>query len=134
MMLKSYFTEKSIEFPDETIEKQPLDDLLQKFYPATRKANGQFYSKKSMLSIRYGLQKHFEKHFSIDIVNDPVFKVSNRVFDVMLVKLKDQGLTRAQHKDPLTKDDLVKLYNSFDYDTTAGLQDKVFIEIYYVFL
>lgn len=67
----------------------------------------------------------------MDIVNDPVFKVSNRVFSAMLVKLKDEGLERVHHKDPLAKQDLVKLYNSYwsvDLDTPAGLQDKVFID------
>ena len=50
-VLKYCCIEKGIEFPDETFEKQFLDNLLQKFYPATRnfKANGQLYSKKSML-------------------------------------------------------------------------------------
>ena len=126
-VLRAYCQEMDIDFPDEG-NKASLDELLRKFYPAARKADGSYYSKKSMLSIRYGLQKHFEKTSSFDIVNDPAFKASTRVFQAMLVKLKQNGKASVQHKEPISKVDLHKLYKSFDMDTPAGLQDKVFVD------
>lgn len=127
-VLRTYCREKNVDFPSEGIGKGLLDELLCKFYPAARKTDGNMYSKKSLLSIRYGLQKHFEKLLALDIVNDNDFRTSNRVFQAMLVKLKQHGKSAVQHKEPLSKQDLQKLYRSFDIDTPAGLQDKVFVD------
>ena len=44
-----------------------------------------------MLSIRYGLQKHFEKMLKVDIVNLPEFNGGNNELNAMLVKLKHEG-------------------------------------------
>ena len=42
-----------------TLSNSELDVLLQKFYGGARQQNGSLYSKKSMASIRFGLQRHF---------------------------------------------------------------------------
>ena len=41
-----------------------LDKILQKFYAGCRQKNGDYYSKKSMLTIRFGLQRHFLNYCS----------------------------------------------------------------------
>jgi hypothetical protein len=46
----------------------------------------------------------------------------------MLVKLKQEGKSKVQHKLPLSKEDLQKLYDQFDMDTPSGLQNKVFVD------
>jgi hypothetical protein len=46
----------------------------------------------------------------------------------MLVKLKQLGLAVTVHKPPIAKEDLGKLYNSFDLNSPVGLQNKVFID------
>ena len=76
-----------------------------------------------MISIRYGIQSHFLKVRDIDIVNNVGFKPANLVFQAMLIKLKQ----------PIQNDDLKKLYDSFDLNVSADLQNKVFIEfmLYY---
>jgi len=47
-VLKSYCIEKAIAISEETIEKESLDKLLQKLYPATKKMDGQLNSRISM--------------------------------------------------------------------------------------
>lgn len=127
-VLQKYCTEKSVDFPSEACSPQELDRLLCSFYPSARTAKGEFYSKKSMLSVRYGLQKHFEKVVGIDIVNAPEFVRSNKIFQAVLVKLKQEGKCHVQHKDPLSREDLRKLYDVFDLSTPRGLQNKVFVD------
>ena len=110
------------------LSTEELDKTLQLFYAGARTKTKDLYSKKSLISIRYGVQKHFEKERKIDIVNGSEFKSSNNIFSAMLVKLKKEGKGLVTHKNPLTKEDLVKLYSSFDVETPKGLQDKVFVD------
>ena len=51
------------------------------------------------------------------------------MFSAILVELKAEGKGAVRHKDPLTGDDLVKLYTSFDMATPLGLQNKVFVDL-----
>jgi len=66
-----------------------------------------------------------------DIANNVGFKPANLVFQAMLVKLKQKGI--SVHKPPIQNNDLKKLYDSFDLNVPADLQNKVFIEfmLYY---
>ena len=59
-----------------------------------------------MLSIRYGLQKHFEKMLKLDIVNLPEFTGANNELNAMLVKLKNEGKAVADYTNPLSAEDL----------------------------
>jgi predicted RNA-binding protein len=52
---------------------------------------GDLYSKKSMISIRYGIQKHFLKIKNIDVVDNDAFKPANLVFQAKLMKIKGEG-------------------------------------------
>ena len=118
-----FCSEKNIDF----INKD-LNETLKKFYAGARSKSREFYSKKSLMAIRYGLQKHFEKEKGVDIVNGNEFKEANKSFSAMLIRIKQEGKGTVQHKSPLSKEDLSKLYNSFDLSTPKGLQDKVFID------
>ena len=53
------------------------------------------------------------------------------MFHAMLVKLKQAGKGSVTHKDPISKEDFLKIKSSsvLDVDTPAGLQNKVFIDI-----
>ncbi|KAH3831595.1 hypothetical protein DPMN_104865 [Dreissena polymorpha] len=53
-------SEKTVDFLTKDVDKGDLDKMC-KFYPAARKTDGMVYTKNSMLSNRYGLQKIFEK-------------------------------------------------------------------------
>ena len=65
---------------------ESLVPVLRKFYCNVRNRNGEPYAKKTMISIRYGLQKKFEKSHKFDIVNDDRFKDSNDIFHACLKK------------------------------------------------
>ena len=115
------------------VEQNPseLCTLLRNFYAGVRRPNGGLYAKKSMISIRYGLQRHFQKISDVDIVNDNNFKTANGVFSAMLVKLKAEGKGAIRHKQPIMKEDMNKimLSTAVDQSTPRGLQNKVFIDI-----
>ena len=59
-ILTAYCASKDVLFSD--IEQLPVEDLcflFKGFYAATRNQKGDYYLKKSMISIRYGIQRHF---------------------------------------------------------------------------
>lgn len=96
-------------------EKFSLDSLcehLKTFYAYARNQKGGFYSKKYMLSLRYGIQRNFLKIRDIDIVNNDAFKPANLVFHAMMVKLKQVGMGSSEHKPPIETDDLTVLYTA----------------------
>ncbi|XP_028678378.1 uncharacterized protein LOC114667291 [Erpetoichthys calabaricus] len=113
----------------ESSESAELDRLLRDFYAEVRKPNGDYYAKKSLVTLRYGLYKHFLRHTKKDIIRDPAFGQSNLMFSEMMTKLKKEGKADVKHKAPITKEDLQLLYRSMDMGTPVGLQHKVFIDI-----
>ena len=50
------------------------------------------------------------------------------MFLAMYAKIKKEGKGAVQHKEPLTRPDLQKLYMFFNTETAEGLQDKVFVD------
>ena len=69
-----------------------------------------------MISIRYGIQKHFLKIKNIDVVNNDAFKPVNLVFQAMLVNLKQEGKGASVHNPPVEVDDIAFIYKSFNLD------------------
>ena len=59
-----------------------------------------------MLSILYGLQKHFANMLKVDIVNSPEFNGANNEPNAMLVNLKHDGKAVVDYKNPLSAEDL----------------------------
>ena len=66
---------------------------------------GELYAKRSMITLRYGLQKHFSRVKKIDIVKDTQFKEANEMFHSMLVKIKEAGKGSVTHKDAISMED-----------------------------
>ena len=97
-------------------------------WPALRRQDGEKYSKKSIQSIRYGLQRHFLKVRKLDIVADSEFKESNEVFSSTTCSLKKEGKAAIKHKAVIEKEDMMKLNSYLNLDTLDGLQGKVFID------
>ena len=82
-----------------------------------------------MISIRYGIQRHFLKVRDLDKVNsDELIIPANLIFQAMLVKLKQVRKGSSEHKPPIDADDLAVLYSSFELDSPVDLQNKVFNE------
>ncbi|XP_071784526.1 uncharacterized protein [Asterias amurensis] len=110
-----------------------LDTFLRRFYMEVRQVNGDIYCKKSLQTIRYGIQRHFKDREtnSMDIVIDKAFERSNQSFKATLVNLKKLGKGCVQHKNPITPEDMDKINASprTDINTPAGLQNKVFIDV-----
>ena len=113
--------------PIETMSETQLDSFLAKFYAGLRKEDGSYYMKKSMHGIHYGLRRHFLAVRSIDIPKVDLFVQSNKIFKA--VKLKKEGKWLVEHKNPISKEDMAKIFAVIDITTPQGLQDKVFIDI-----
>ena len=113
----------------DNIDVKLLDSVLAKFYAGARTKSGALYSKKSMQSIRFGLQRHFQKSLKVDIINDPSFVLSKKSFKALIKKLKSSGKANVKHHPPISKDDMLLIQNSLDTNTPDGLQKKVFIDV-----
>ena len=64
-------------------------------------------------------------------MNDAQFKQANEMFHAMLVQVKLAGKGSVTHKDPISKEDFVKIKSSsaLDVNTPKGLQNKVFVDM-----
>jgi hypothetical protein len=100
-------------------------------YAEIWKKDGELYSHSSLISIRFGMQRHFQSLRKFDIINDVAFKLSNEMFKSVMTLLKQSGKANVQHKDVITEADMEKLYTSktLDIATAQGLQYIVFIDI-----
>ena len=128
----AYCQEKKVNISIKTCSKEELNDVLKDFYTSARKTDGNFYSKTSLSSIRWGIQRKIkEVRENIDIINDPEFGTSQRVFDAQCVELKKIGLAKVEHKPPITKNDIVKLYSSgtLSDEEPTSLMFKFFFEM-----
>ena len=88
---------------------KPLACVLKKLCAEARKIDGSSYSKSSMTSLRFGLNRHF-KTKGTDIIKDPEFVVANKIFLARCVDLKRQGLAEVENKPAILENDLQKLY------------------------
>jgi hypothetical protein len=128
-MLTAFCASRNIIFHDlEQISEADLCSQLKSFYAAVQSQKGDLYSKKSMISVRYGIQKHFLKIKNIDVVNNDVFKPANLLFHAMLVRLKQAGKGVSVHKPPMEVDDIAIIYKSFNLDEPTDLQNNVFVD------
>ncbi|XP_041471988.1 uncharacterized protein LOC121421357 [Lytechinus variegatus] len=111
--------------------EQELCECIRSFYAEVRRGNGQCYAKSSMITIRYGLQKHFLKTKAMGIVNSVEFRRANDMFAAVLHKLKAEGKGSITHKDPISKEDFKKIMTSraLDRSTPRGLQNAVFVNL-----
>ena len=121
-LFADYVKEKKLREPK---EKKELAQTLKTFYVEGRKKDGSSYS------LRFGLNRHFKSTRGIDIMNDVEFNKANKVFTAQCVQLKKDGQAKVQHKPPILKDDLKKLYESgvFNSDHPKMLLNKVFFAI-----
>ena len=93
------------------------------------KRTGHFIKKNSINLIRYGIARYLMAKKEVDIVNDTGFSSSYRGFSASLVELKrvtkvnhhmakvNHHMAKVNHHPKITKDNLEKLYSSFDLST-----------------
>ena len=76
--------------------------------------NGGNYKKTVLRSIRFGLQRYLILKRGFYIIADDAFKQSNQVFEAVVVQPKRQGLAKVDHHVPIKKEDLAKIFSSYD--------------------
>ena len=130
-VFNEYLQEKNLDEPHHD-DKVTLANVLKRFYAeARKKSDGSMYSKSSMTSLRFGLNRHL-KTKGTDIIQDPEFAEANKVFLAKCVDLKRQGLAKVEHKPAILENDLRKLYECGVFnlgEPARTLQNKVFFEI-----
>ena len=100
-----------------------------------RKKDGSEYTKNSLCSIRFGLNRYFRSVFNNDIIKDKEFDEANSVYEAQCVALKKRVFAKTEHKPPIADEDIKRLYESgvFNTDSPTTLQNKVFFEIMFFF-
>jgi hypothetical protein len=118
---------------DEIIEKPKasIAEFLINFYAEVRKKNGDFYSCTSMISLPFGIQRHFLAKRKFDIVNDADFRLPNEMKKAVMTQIKRSGKGTVQHKEVISDADIDKLYSSdaVSVDNPLGLQPNVFLDV-----
>ena len=134
-ILKIYLLQKGVMVSElETRSSEKINSVLRDFYAETRKNDGERYAKKSMLSLRYGLQKYFLNVRNEDIVKDKRYATCNKVFKAVLRKLKEDKVGETKRNDPILPEDISKLYDSvFSLENPQALQNKTLFEYIYHF-
>ena len=113
-VLNDYLIEKNGEIG--SVDELDLSDTsvdivvatLKRFYGEIRKADGTLYAKKSMITLRFGLQKHFLKSGQEDIINSEHYSAANDIFKAVIVKLVKEGKGTVKHKEVILPEDLQK--------------------------
>jgi len=85
------------------LPEKELSEHLRKFYTSSRNRNGDYYRKKTVISIRYGLKKYFP---NMRIFQHEHFRSANDMFRAGK-KLKEEGMEKTEHKLPLSKENLL---------------------------
>ena len=114
---------------------ESLDKSLEKFFATAKRKDGTKYKASALQTLRNGLRRHYLDRLRIDIVNDRSFTYSTKVFKASVTDLHHQGLATVQHRIPITKVDMAKLYSGdtivFDIHAPNGLLNKVWFEVMY---
>ena len=129
------YCEETLQNKDfESLSKPDLDKTLRLFYANVRTETGDYYKKSSLESLKYGLTRYLRDECDIDMDSDE-FKGQEDAFKAVKKDLVNRGKGDIEHKQPISRPDLVKLYteytknHAFDPNTPVGLQQKVFFEI-----
>ena len=69
-ILDSYYAEKGINVTFETKSPQQLCSILCAFYAEVHLGNKELYAKGLLITLRYGLQHHFQQTLGIDSCSD----------------------------------------------------------------
>jgi hypothetical protein len=115
-VLNDYLIEKNGEIG--SVDELDLSDTsvdivvatLKRLFGEIRKADGTLYAKKSMITLRFGLQIHFLKSRQDDIINSEHYSAANGMFKAVMVKLVKEGKGTVKHKEVILPEDLQKLY------------------------
>ena len=88
--------------------KEEIACCLIHLYAEIRKKDGELYSCSLLISIRFGMQRHFQSLRKFDIIIDVAFRLSNEILKSVMTLLKQLGKANVQHKDVITEADMKK--------------------------
>ena len=96
-LLHTYLSECGI--PDDiiTIVPEKLSPLLERFYAAARKEDGNLYKLNSFKSIRSSIQRRYLEKCEVDIIEDTRFIKANTIFINICKRIKAAGLGDTTH-------------------------------------
>ncbi|XP_033111585.1 uncharacterized protein LOC117112594 [Anneissia japonica] len=106
-----------------------LDEIIAQFYPSARTKRGAYYSKSSIMLIRFSLARYVMKLKKVDITDSLQFPKACMSFKASVKKLEMEGKAATKHYDPISDEDMRKIQASLDMDHNVGLQRKVFIDM-----
>ena len=134
-ILHAYIKWKGLEPADvEKYSIPELNDFLRVFYVEVKREDGTQYARKSLFTLRYGLQKHFNITAEKDIIHHPDMASSNAAFKAVIAKLRQDGKGARKSREKLTREDMETLYTHwFNTDTPDGLQKKTIFEFLFFF-
>ena len=95
-VFKHYLTSK-FGYGDRELERftaATLDSALTTFYAEVRTQKGETYTKKSLQSLRYGIQRFYSQpplRRNFDLANGDDFSESRKMFTAVCKQLKSQG-------------------------------------------
>ncbi|XP_070572604.1 zinc finger MYM-type protein 2-like [Ptychodera flava] len=118
----------------ETFTAATLDTALCTFYAEVRTQKGELYTKKSLQSLRYGIQRFFNQppmRRNFDIVDGEDFSNSRKMFSAVCKQLKSQGKGNVVHKPAILPGDLAKIATYFSSSNSDAkvLLHKVWFNI-----
>ena len=108
--------------------KDQVFQITKEYLASTRKEDGTFFKLNSYNQLVWAVAKYVREETGYKILEDSKIKnVKNNVRKQII----EAGKGITNHKDPITPNDLMTLYNSFDPNTPQGLQSMVFFYIMY---
>ena len=126
---RSYLKARNAAENIEQLTGEEFDEHLGKFYVEVRQENGERYQKTSF-SLRYGIHRHMSLVKNVDIINNPAFQVSQKIFVAVAKFIKRDGKGAFAHYPPIEENDLTKMYEYFDNTSdNVKLQQNVFVDI-----
>lgn len=129
---RMYLRQRNLCDDFESMTDQELDQSLAKYYPEMRMENGERYQKSSFAAMRHALNRYTLATMGRDIMKDPTFSNSQRVFKAVCRDLKKYGKDFVAHYPSLEKNDWVRMCKYFlhgDTPTNVRLLHKVFIDL-----
>ena len=128
-LFETYLKECGIPNNFIALTPEDLNSILERFYAAVRKEDGEYYKLNSMKSIRSSIQRMYLEKRQVDIVDDNRFTTANNCFSNMCKRIKDAGFGDTEHYPEMEPEDVRKLCASFEIDDQSGLQEKVWFDI-----
>ncbi|XP_030066795.1 uncharacterized protein LOC115475173 isoform X2 [Microcaecilia unicolor] len=137
-ILRDFCDERDLSEAFEVMETTKLAAVLSDFYLSLRQADGSLYKRGSLINIRSGINRHLQKQpwgRNIDISKDPEFRHANKCLNLQAKNADCHGLNFINHKQPLSRADLHKLYSSetLSKKSATNLLYKVWFEIQFFF-